>query len=252
MSQSTRICADCNIDISARHWRAQRCELCATARYQQQGAAKRTRTMYDHTCEWCSKNFCVRVKHQRFCGDVCSGLASHPGNVDKICVVCDRLFTISRQYERATCSRPCTKWDRKRPGEKPPTRCFYCGDTVNRQVGALYCTPSCNTLANLAVRRARKRNLPAELISSFAVFERDSWVCHLCKRPVDPGLLWPGLQSPSLDHIIPISMPKCPGHVWENVALAHLGCNLSKHDRVRPEDWALYAHLKEMTSNGRR
>jgi hypothetical protein len=244
VSQSTRVCVDCGVDISARHWRAQRCELCASERYRQQGAAKRTRTMYDHVCEWCISSFQSRVKHQRFCGNLCSGLASHPGNIEKQCAVCDTSFIISRQYERDTCSKPCTKWHYKRPDEKPPTQCFYCGGLVSRKsIGALYCSPRCNTLSNVAIRRARLLNLPTELISCFAIFERDNWICHLCGQAVSPDVPWPDLRSSSLDHIIPVSVPGCPGHVWVNVALAHLGCNMSKNNRVRPEDWSLYREL---------
>lgn len=244
MSQSTRVCADCATDISERHWRAQRCELCARRRELDQLKHK-SRVFYNYVCEECCTGFRTRVKHQRFCGGVCAGIACHPGNVNKVCVVCGSPFIISRQFERDTCSRPCMKWHRKRPGEKPPTQCFYCGGRINRKtIGALYCSPRCNTLSNVTVRRARLLSLPVEQISYFAVFERDNWICHLCGHTVISDVLWPDLDSPSLDHIIPVSVPGCPGHIWANVALAHLGCNISKNNRVRPEDWNLYHSLR--------
>lgn len=243
MSQSTRRCADCDIDISGRHWRAQRCEFCARQRELAQ-LKNKTRKFYGHVCERCGCDFTTRVKYQRFCGNTCSGIASHPGNVDKICVVCASSFMIGRQFERNTCSKPCAKWNRRRPDEKPPTRCFYCGGSVNRKyIGALYCSPRCNTLSNVTVRRVRLLNLPTEPISCYAVFERDHWICHLCGNAVSSSVLWPALGSPSLDHIIPVSVPGCPGHVWENVALAHLGCNMTKHNRVSEHDWLFYQEL---------
>lgn len=199
--------------------------------------------MYDHVCERCGKGFCTRVKHQRFCGAVCSGLGGHPGNVTKSCVVCGREFSISRQYDRDTCSKPCAKWHRRRPDEKPTSHCMYCGGPVNRQLGALYCSPKCNTLSNVAARRVRKLRLPAELIDHLNVFERDNWTCHLCGDPVSPAVKRTDPFGASLDHIIPISIPGCPGHVWENVALAHRWCNGSKSNYVTANDWALHRKL---------
>jgi 5-methylcytosine-specific restriction endonuclease McrA len=66
-------------------------------------------------------------------------------------------------------------------------------------------------------------------------------------------MLLHGPFSASLDHIIPYAIPGCPGHVWANVALAHLRCNISKNDRVQPADWNLYYSLRsEVVLNGSR
>ncbi len=93
------------------------------------------------------------------------------------------------------------------------------------------------------LRRARMEALPSERINRWKVFERDGWICHLCKLPVDKTLsgLDPGMAS--LDHIIPFNEPDSPGHVWTNVALAHLRCNFSKNARTRQEDWSLHIAL---------
>lgn len=288
MGQSTRTCLDCPMDISHRHWRAVRCERCANIRYQKQGAAKRTRTCYEHTCEWCAKLFISRAKHQRFCCTKCCGLASHPGNVVKKCVVCRTRFMISRQFERDTCSRSCTKWHAKHPRELPATNCLFCDNVlVNKHKDARYCSRRCSvshrnriigktsrpiivtyvclkcgrSLEGRALntqycsracqareqqeRRSRKKSVaPVEIIYPGDIFRRDSWVCHLCHEVVDPLL---GSQHPlmaSVDHIIPVKDSNYPGHVWENLATAHLQCNIRKSNKVTLGDWSLYYRLR--------
>jgi len=62
------------------------------------------------------------------------------------------------------------------------------------------------------------------------IAERDEYRCGLCGEPVDMGVAYPDTQSPSLDHILPLS--RGGAHVPENVQLAHLGCNVAKGARV--------------------
>lgn len=84
--------------------------------------------------------------------------------------------------------------------------------------------------ANYQKRRALKLQLPADDIRPIDVYERDGWVCGICSEAVEPGLSWPDPMSPSLDHVMPLSLGG--HHVMENVALAHLSCNVRKGNRV--------------------
>ena len=36
--------------------------------------------------------------------------------------------------------------------------------------------------------------------------ERDGWICGICDEPIDKTLRFPNQQSPSLDHIKPLSL----------------------------------------------
>ena len=56
-------------------------------------------------------------------------------------------------------------------------------------------------------------------ITAIAIYERDGGKCHLCHRLVSR-------RTFSLDHIIPKSVGG-PG-TWENLALAHLRCNVKR------------------------
>ncbi|MEU3528821.1 HNH endonuclease [Streptomyces sp. NPDC038707] len=60
--------------------------------------------------------------------------------------------------------------------------------------------------------------------------KRDGRVCSLCDEAVDMTLAWPDPMSPSVDHIVPRSRGGLD--VPQNVALAHLRCNVSKGIRV--------------------
>jgi 5-methylcytosine-specific restriction endonuclease McrA len=64
-------------------------------------------------------------------------------------------------------------------------------------------------------------------IKPLDIFERDRWICQICKKRVSRIKKAPHPLSPSLDHIIPMS---CEGgdHVPENVQLAHFHCNSVK------------------------
>lgn len=65
------------------------------------------------------------------------------------------------------------------------------------------------------------------------LLKRDGGICQICGRPVDCKDVANGHARslyPTLDHIIPLS--KGGTHTWDNVQLAHMGCNAGKRDRV--------------------
>lgn len=85
-------------------------------------------------------------------------------------------------------------------------------------------------LRSKSKRRMAIASGPVERFTSEEIFERDNWICHLCQSPVDPGLSWPDIMSATIDHVVPLS--RGGTHERQNVALAHLGCNSRKGNRV--------------------
>jgi 5-methylcytosine-specific restriction endonuclease McrA len=83
---------------------------------------------------------------------------------------------------------------------------------------------------------AKKFGAPYEPgITRDLVLERDDWLCKMdyCyyeSRAIDPHLKRVG-NGPipedmgTIDHIVPLSQPGTPGHVWSNVRAAHRLCN---------------------------
>lgn len=80
--------------------------------------------------------------------------------------------------------------------------------------------------------RARRRGLPYERCGAIAVCTRDKWRCQLCGVSTPRRLRGTiDLRAPEVDHIIPLSYPGSPGHVWSNVQCACRRCNLAKSDK---------------------
>ncbi|WP_186760141.1 HNH endonuclease [Arthrobacter alpinus] len=55
-----------------------------------------------------------------------------------------------------------------------------------------------------------------------ALYARDPWICHLCRKPAEEREL-------SLDHVIPVSMGG--NNSLANSAIAHRKCNYARQDR---------------------
>lgn len=84
-------------------------------------------------------------------------------------------------------------------------------------------------VAHSVERKHRLVDTAVEPIIARDIFDRDEWLCHLCGEDVDPDLSHPDPLSASLDHIVPLSLGG--SHTEDNVACAHLRCNLSKGNR---------------------
>lgn len=84
----------------------------------------------------------------------------------------------------------------------------------------------------------KRRAGGGDTIRRVVLGNRDNWACGICKKPIEPHLRHPDLQSGSIDHIIPLG-PKFRGtHTWDNVQIAHYLCNIRKKDRLNwtPEE----------------
>lgn len=156
---------------------------------------------------------------------------------------------ISKRAGVKYCSEKCGMGELNHPGSfkrrNNPGLCEQCGSAipVEGRIGRRFCSNDCTVRSNQSVRRARRKGLPAEKFSRFEIFERDGWMCHICREAVQRDLSAYGPQSPTMDHLIPLSHPATPGHVKTNVALAHRRCNIGKNGRVRPRDFGLRIEL---------
>lgn len=80
--------------------------------------------------------------------------------------------------------------------------------------------------------RARRRGLPYERCGPIAVCTRDRWRCQLCGVKTPRRLRGTyDMRAPEIDHIIPLSHPDSPGHVWSNVQCVCRQCNLRKSNK---------------------
>ena len=115
----------------------------------------------------------------------------------------------------------------RRSGGRPDTRTCskQCGVTVNgRVVNAV--GRKATWQASNRRRRAMLRGRESDRYTTDQIAGRDGYRCALCKRKVDMSKQFPDPRSPSIDHVLPLSLGG--DDTRANVQLAHLGCNAGK------------------------
>lgn len=85
--------------------------------------------------------------------------------------------------------------------------------------------------------RAHKYGVESEHVDPIAVFERDKWVCQICKKKTKPSDNPKHPLRASLDHLIPLS--RGGPHLYRNCQCAHNKCNLSKGSKIRRQQLLL-------------
>lgn len=201
---------------------------------------RRHDALSDRRCRICGKQlteYQVIYGHSDCCSRVCGWLAhrSFKGTL-RTCEICGDEFE-PRAAAQRTCGGACGREAQLRTvaGMERAFECKACGTSIV-VTGCFggnqpqYCT-GCTAERERDRSRRRRRACSgpeAEEIRDRDVFQRDGWVCQLCGGPVNPRLRWPDPLSKSLDHIIPLKHGGA--HRWENVQLAHLRCNIKKHD----------------------
>lgn len=182
----------------------------------------------------------------------------------RICAGCGVSFKTGSRNGNKYCTTAClqTAFHAERKRERDVVleerRCVKCGHPVplDYRSDARHCSVSCqqaswyddnderlrasagvwkSTHRELANeyqhrRRAVIQGADAVAIDWAEVWVRDLGICWICEHPVDPTLRHPDRMRRSLDHVIPIA--KGGPHTMNNVAIAHLRCNISKNDKV--------------------
>lgn len=150
----------------------------------------------------------------------------------------------SKHYSRAWAVK-----DFERPWDSLTSVCFVCGVQFCRvraqRATNTYCSAPCRARAKRITHpeRERERNRnryyaqraawDGEMITTQSLRDRDGDACYLCGAGIDFEIKWPHAESPSLDHVHPISLGGA--HSMKNTALTHLQCNIRKGVRVLSE-----------------
>lgn len=136
------------------------------------------------------------------------------------CETCGKSWESGRNLKKGFCSATCrvTKWRIENPEMARASKM----DAVRR-------------------RRARMQTVEVDHFSIAEVRANHGSDCYICGKPIDYSLKFPKPNSPSLDHVQPLSLGG--SHTLENVAMTHLVCNLKKHAAhpVRLPQAALFA-----------
>lgn len=100
-----------------------------------------------------------------------------------------------------------------------------------------YCSDQCKNRTKGSRRRARKRGARHEPYSRPAIFERDRWRCHICKRRTLRTKAVPHPRAPVIDHLVPLAAGG--DDTAANVATACFLCNSTKREHGGGEQLAL-------------
>lgn len=102
----------------------------------------------------------------------------------------------------------------------PDRPCATCGK---------YFSPGASGARKYCSKPCRKNGRSSSGINRRATVERlgkaHGWTCVLCGEPVDRNLYWPAPWAGSVEHVIPVRHGGTDD--WNNLALAHLRCNVS-------------------------
>jgi len=164
-------------------------------------------------------------------------------SITATCRVCSQSFsyvTSGSGSRRKFCSDECRATGKR--NRITLIRCLTCGEMYAPRYGRIagYCSIACRRFPDRKVwetradsarhsrhkRRAEMRSRPHERFSSREIFERDGWLCGICRKPVSKLLKFPDHHSGSLDHIQPIALGGA--HTRANVQCAHWICNARK------------------------
>lgn len=201
-------------------------------------------------CDHCKAEFKQRQRTSRFCSNRCSALATYhlrlpKKTVTRQCLCCQRPFRKKNSGRNAGkyCSRDCAFEARRLrlPHAMYNNRRSV---TVDVQLSIWFTNWGNDSQAPLSgglhrgghKGRCERYGCHYEPFPSRRILERDGWRCQICQCELLPK--WtttngtsPHPRSPTIDHIIPLSIgPSGPGHTPTNVQAACWRCNSKKSD----------------------
>ncbi len=209
-------------------------------------------------CNVCGVGFVRSHNTQRCCSDKCrkeaisrniasNAVKSKARAKTLQCLCCGRPFRKKATGRNAGkyCSRECA-FEARRLRLPCATVNNRAGSPLYGQLAAWFHSWDSDTepVQNVGHRRGGhkwrciKYGCEHQKFSLKSIFNRDGWVCQICREPLLPK--WtkvgesesPHPRSPTIDHIVPLSFgPTSPGHVPSNVQACCWECNSRKGNR---------------------
>lgn len=194
-------CSRCEKRVRVNHSTSKTNPVCHPCRKIAPEPGRRWAATFTAECQVCGDSFTRRVG-AHISPSVCGNAGCSAFDVPRPCADCSTLV-ISRSTVVVKCADCAAERQRERWQVK------------NRK------------------RRAKLRAAPSEPYTTSDVAERDMYMCQLCFDPVDMSVRSPHPDSPSVDHIVPLSAGG--NDTPDNVQLAHRWCNTSKGTRILSE-----------------
>jgi 5-methylcytosine-specific restriction endonuclease McrA len=216
----------------------------------------------DRVCQHCGSLFRSPQTTATCCSRKCNTAKWRALNPDRMNVIRARASKASRKRRRkpvvyypcADCSAPvlralrcaeCTmEFARTKAQDdwrkamdltlhaRPTQTCRACRRTFKpTHASAKYCSSKCANAVRKPRHWIRQTGAASESVNAMAVFERDGWRCHMCRRLTPRSLRGPHKQrAPELDHIVPLS--KGGNHTYANTACSCRECNGRKSNAI--------------------
>lgn len=212
-----RTCKTCGVPLAERVRRGRPREWCSPECYRVERARRRgTPSISIRSCRGCGTEIEGRRGNARYCSKRCyyvsrGQMRSEPPAA-RTCEVCSTRFQPKSDDRAKYCSAPCR--DQRRRSRPNRVRRYTDADRVRDQRKA-------------ALRRGAATGRPVVLCE---IGNRDGWQCALCSEPVNRWLEYPDPLSPSIDHILPVSLGGI--HDPSNVRVTHLRCNVKRGNKL--------------------
>lgn len=156
-----------------------------------------------------------------------------------VCSGCGKTVRITRSSappDRLRC-RECQRANPRRRSSSwtPQALTCHCGTVFTQQrYGQKYCKPKCRpetdtrTPGRVAASRRRRLRVAETFdgVTDWEIFERDRWMCWLCRKRIGKKFKYPHPRSVSIDHELPLSLGGDDTAL--NKRAAHLGCNVAR------------------------
>ncbi len=232
---------------------------------QQRMIAQPKKEKEKHICKRCGITFPHKGNSFNvFCSTVCS-TADKRENVKpilmkiywNICRVCGKTRSGGYQTD-VPCSRECELIERrmimlacnkqKHIGNNKTFICKICGKEHKPEYGdqrQVVCSDVCEK-ENIRIlrndhrrmRKRRKRSTGYVRYRDLDIFNRDEWICQICRKIVNKDVKVPDYDAPTIDHIKPLS--KGGIDAPSNVQLACFICNSRKGNMYGEQYKLLY------------
>jgi hypothetical protein len=215
------------------------------------------------TCFYCEAEFRTQKNGKtKFCALECQRLFVAARRISqrikylgaRVCLGCEGQLGLSTSTDSAFCSVKCQQgswyeanaehakakariWNASNPDLKQRQSMAWYEANKGRALEMAKAWRSANPDAVREISRAsalrRRARKAAGVVEDFAlseIWEREQGICWLCETEIDPLKKWPHPESKTLEHVIPLA--RGGSHTRENVALAHLVCNLRKGTQI--------------------
>lgn len=201
------------------------CSNKAFHKRRQASGRKQSRTLHTRTCLACGKTWTTEKATASYCSNACiiAGRFGPDRNRNRGPMT-ERMRRARRAQRRAVrgTSGKGIVWT-----QGP---CGWCREEFLSRTAAgspaRYCSRDCKRRAIERRHKHRRRDAYVADVSPAAVFVRDGYRCHICRRRTDPTKVVPHPRAPTIDHLIPLSLGGT--HEPANVATACFLCNSTK------------------------